>query len=190
MMELNRLAKLAGLKLSESDMDYRGSHQAPSMEENAPLYDMTMNGIYPADIYGPDGIRYYGDGMRYDNESMYVIRSVHNRPTAKVKMYRAVPKFQTNQEKIVELRTDMASFLRRGNVPSKYSNMPLKGSAWYNWAYDEIKRLEALPVLRRCGASWGRNQHGYQLFDSHLLHFKIHCTLRHIKKDIYQLGIY
>lgn len=69
--------------------DYRGSHRAPS-KGDAPLHDMTQ--IYPDDIYGPHGARYYGHGNdAMDNQSIFIIRGARNKPNARIKIYRAVP---------------------------------------------------------------------------------------------------
>ena len=39
--------------------EYVGEHGAPDKESGAPLYDLTLEGIYPDDVYGPNGARYY-----------------------------------------------------------------------------------------------------------------------------------
>lgn len=77
--------------LFEAVDDYKGQHQAPGLSDGAPLYDVTLNGIYPEDIYSPNGKRYYGSGEIYDNESFSIVNACHNKPNSKVKIYRAVP---------------------------------------------------------------------------------------------------
>ena len=66
----NRTATWQGkLKFGEStakstrvvaESNYRGAHTAPSANYGAPGHDLT--GVYPDDIYGPNGARYYGHG--------------------------------------------------------------------------------------------------------------------------------
>jgi len=68
---------------------YHGKHEAPGIEGNAPLHDLTHNGIYPNDIY--THMHQYRSGDDSDFESMSVISNVKNRPNRMVKIYRAVP---------------------------------------------------------------------------------------------------
>lgn len=70
--------------------NYRGSHRAPSKGYGAPLHDMAQ--LYPDDIYGPHGARYYGHGNDVmDNQSIFIIRWARGKPHARIKIYRAVP---------------------------------------------------------------------------------------------------
>ena len=76
----------------EVDLSYRGEHTAPNKDNGSPLYD--VSGVYPDDIYTLDfktANRYYGNGNDISVNSLNVIRNVHNRPNATVKIYRAVP---------------------------------------------------------------------------------------------------
>jgi len=78
----------------ENTPEYKSSHRPPNIENGAPLHDVTKGGeIYPADIYSPKGLQYYGTGQdRADRESLSVIKNTKNKPDALVTMYRAVPK--------------------------------------------------------------------------------------------------
>lgn len=82
------------MRLVESDgEDYRGQHQAPDKAGGAPLYDITLNGIYPEDVYSGNGYRYYVNPEESGaSESFSIAMSLHERPNALVKMFRAVPK--------------------------------------------------------------------------------------------------
>ena len=72
--------------------DYRIAHVAPD-ESDAPLWNVTANGIYPADFYGPRGLDYYGTGYpELDVEAYAIIRRAHGRRDQQVRIYRAVPK--------------------------------------------------------------------------------------------------
>lgn len=90
-------------KYSTNVEEYVGYHSAPTKdEENAPLYDLSL--IYPDDVYSSKGSIYYGDGIDSDRESWCVICSVRNKPSAKVKIYRAVPDFNKEiKDKIKDL---------------------------------------------------------------------------------------
>jgi len=74
-------------ELSEED-DYRGEHSAPSSSGDAPLYNLTINGIYPEDVYSSVGYSYYGDD---DSESFYQCMAYKGRPNKPITIYRAVP---------------------------------------------------------------------------------------------------
>ena len=101
--------------------DYHGSHEAPG-KEGAPLYDVTLNGIYPEDIYSSQGARYYGDGSSFDNQTINIIHVYHNKPNAKVKIYRAVPKVLSNEEQIAEYETQKKYILKTGRIPRSVTN--------------------------------------------------------------------
>ena len=133
---LNRLEIL-------SEEEYRGSHGAPGPED-APLYDLTANGIYPEDIYSANGPKYYGSYMPGDAAVFSMIHTYHNKPNAPVKIYRAVPAEPTPEKQIANLQKQMSSFLKNGRMPndSKFTN-PHK---WYDWAHDEVDRLSELPA--------------------------------------------
>lgn len=79
--------------------DYSGDHSAPVREGNAPLNDLTINGIFPDDIYGSDASRMYSSGEPYDGECLSIIRHAHNRPNYRVKVYRAIPNMETKSDK-------------------------------------------------------------------------------------------
>ena len=71
--------------------DYRGEHRAPLKSSGSPAHDLTD--VYPEDVYGPNGPRYYGHyGNTDDNESFDVILRVRNKPNVPLTIYRAVPK--------------------------------------------------------------------------------------------------
>lgn len=74
---------------------YQGGHRAPvRMDVNSPAFD--LEGSMP-DIYGPNGIRYYGfgadaAGQAMDRETLGVLQGIRGKPDATVTIYRAVPK--------------------------------------------------------------------------------------------------
>lgn len=69
--------------------DYKGEHEAPGPED-APLYDLTLNGIYPKDVY--ETLHHYKNHDIHDNETMSIIRNHRNKPNSNVYIYRSVPK--------------------------------------------------------------------------------------------------
>ncbi len=77
--------------------NYMGGHEAPMAEDiNAPIWDLTGkytgNNLYPEDVYLSDAARSYSSGFDYDQQAISILQSVHNRPNAKVIVYRSVPK--------------------------------------------------------------------------------------------------
>lgn len=124
--------------------DYRGQHTAPMKDSGAPLNDVTGGGsIYPEDIYGPNGVRYYGDGSPMDNSSFAIVRQFKNKPDATVTIYRAIPSELTNAEKLAKLEKDMAAYMKRNKLPE--DAFTSDGNKWYDWAYEEKKKLLDAP---------------------------------------------
>lgn len=72
---------------------YRGFHRAPLHNNNdAPLYNLTLNGIFPTDVYGPRGVRIYGMNHEINQQKTFdILRRVKDKPNAMVTIYRAAP---------------------------------------------------------------------------------------------------
>ena len=87
--------KNVGVRFMPAD-DYRGEHKAPDEESGAPFHEVTKD-IYPPDFYKLNydtALQYYGSGdTQSDSESLAAIRAAQGKPNARVKVYRAVPKF-------------------------------------------------------------------------------------------------
>jgi hypothetical protein len=95
-----RISKLMpeGAGLSEdgnNNEDYRIAHRAPMHNSGSPLYD--LSGTYPDDIYGPNGIQYYGTREPADAQSMRIIRLSKGKPNQGIQIFRAVPKDVTDK---------------------------------------------------------------------------------------------
>jgi len=74
------------------DGSYRGQHSAPDSESGSPLHDVTLNGIYPSDFYGANGLRYYGTGDdALDRAAYSKILKMKGKPDEMVAVYRAIP---------------------------------------------------------------------------------------------------
>jgi hypothetical protein len=87
-------AQASGLAsgLSKSKETYAGQHSAPDASSGSPLHDVTLNGIYPKDFYGPNGLKYYGTGDEALDASTYQkILAAKDNPDASVRIWRAVP---------------------------------------------------------------------------------------------------
>jgi hypothetical protein len=73
------------------ESDYRGVHRAASRDPEYNNSGDNPTDIYPEDIYGANGARYYGDSRPEDAGSISVIRSMKGKPNKKITIYRAVP---------------------------------------------------------------------------------------------------
>lgn len=79
--------------------DYFMDHRPASPEYGGPLHDLTQ--VYPDDIYGPNGRRYYGTGMGDDTKEWQVVQRAKGKPDAPVRIYRSIPaSVRANQQKI------------------------------------------------------------------------------------------
>jgi hypothetical protein len=136
-----RLGELRWLIREELGGDsYRGEHTAPG-KDDAPLWDLTMNGVYPDDVYSAQGSRYYGIGDGSDSVSWGVVKSVRGKPRASVKIYRAVPWTKSREETLADLRGQMKYITKHGKVPP--SVVTTKGSSeYYGELSSQVAELE------------------------------------------------
>jgi hypothetical protein len=141
--------------LTENPDDYRGQHQAPDREGGAPLYDVATNTIYPQDIYGPNGYRYYGADTP---NAFYAVMAAKGRPNLRVMIYRAIPKelknVQINPGDWVAIDRDYAkehgeSSLNGYRIISKSvfaRDVFTDGNSLEEWGYDPQPRLSVEAV--------------------------------------------
>ena len=141
----------------ESPEDYRGQHRAPQSDEGAPLWDVTggtypESRVYPADVYGPRGLQYYGTGdPAIDSPSYRLILSYKGHPNRPLTIYRAVPKDVPSAEArirpgdwVTPLRGYATSHGRsalngdyRLVTKSVYArDLFTDGNSWAEWGYD------------------------------------------------------
>ena len=94
------------LKQIEESLDYRGEHQAPDRESGAPGYDLTLNGVYPKDVYSMP--QWYET-----KEGLTELRKVlgwKGKPEYVTYIYRAIP-LSVYQDKMKEAEKENSSFL-------------------------------------------------------------------------------
>jgi len=131
--------------LGQEVTDYRGSHQAPSPDFGAPLYDLTGGGqMYPADVYSSKAAQFYGGNLPYDQKAFSIAQQYKDKPDALVTIYRAVPKDISNSEKLATLEKQMAAYMKRGTLPKDAENYS-SGSKWYDDAYEKRDNLRKMP---------------------------------------------
>jgi hypothetical protein len=72
--------------------DYRGAHKAPKNDDyHSPGYELDR-GMYPEDVYGPNGYDYYGSGdKKMDMAVWNILREARGDPDYPITVYRAVP---------------------------------------------------------------------------------------------------
>ncbi|NBX75392.1 MAG: hypothetical protein EBQ92_02475 [Proteobacteria bacterium] len=93
--------------LNENDTSYRGEHTAPDNESGAPAYDLTLNGIYPKDVYNMPSWYETDDGLL----EMRKILRLKGNPESYVWVYRSIPKKIYNLLRIKSEKENI-SFLR------------------------------------------------------------------------------
>ena len=123
--------------------DYKMAHKAPSKEDGSPLYDLTD--IYPADIYSSVGARYYGDngGDSRDNQSISIIQYAHNKPNAKVKIFRAVPLIMSKQELLDKYGDEKIYIMKYGKIPKTADRFDLDKGDYYEYISDKLDEIES-----------------------------------------------
>ena len=127
--------------------NYQGSHQAPQPNgDDSPMYDVTKQ--FGEDIYGSNAVRMFGGYGSYDNYSIALIQQARNKPNMQVKIYRAVPKVITNQEKIDDYQKRMKYILKTGKLPRDVDNWR-NSSEYYDWLSGEIEKLKTQPTEDR-----------------------------------------
>lgn len=153
MMDIKRI-----LLESVGDEDYKGQHQAPMKENGCPLYDMTLNGIYPKDFY--ETYRHYMYDP-HDNSAIGTILSRKGLPNHLVRIYRAIPKDLKGRSSInrgdwVSISKSYALEHGRANmngifrVTTKvvYSrDLYTNGDSMSEWGYDPQPRISHRDML-------------------------------------------
>lgn len=138
------LKKIYEYILENEEEDYRGEHSAPDKQSGSPMHD--LKNTYPEDFYKFDAARMYGDGQPYDSEVVFKIQSAKNRPNKLIKIYRAVPKILTPQEKINEFEKQKKYILKYGKVPPGINNFS-NSSKYYEYLNSEIEKLKKQPIV-------------------------------------------
>lgn len=130
--------------LETASDDYRGEHSAPDKTSGSPMHNLT--GTYPDDIYGPDAVRLYGDGNNSssDAQAISTIKSTNGRPNAPVKIYRAVPKILSRDDKIADIENQKRYIQKYGKVPPT-ANTALNRSKYYDVLSARLEELNKLP---------------------------------------------
>ena len=140
-----------------ADTNYRMDHQPPGPNDGAaPLHDMTGGGtVFPDDIYGPEGLQYYGAADAASAESYAIIKSMRGNPDALVTIYRAVP----NDDSIATINSgDFVALSKKyadehaasgygpdGQQPGKVIKQKVKASEIYS-AGNDLNEFGYFPI--------------------------------------------
>jgi hypothetical protein len=126
--------------IASEDISYRGEHRAPG-RETAPLHNLTINDIYPEDVYSINGPRYYGIGDGTDNLTWGIVLSSRNKSEKQIKIYRAVPWIKNTKEKIEDIESKKKYILRHNKIPPNVvTNKNI--SHYYNELCQQLIELE------------------------------------------------
>ena len=90
---LKNLHKEQGVTYKDWSFERGGAHTPAGPNSGSPAFDVTMNGTYPDDFYGVNGLRYYGTGYdALDAETYMSLQKLAGRPNFPITVYRAVEK--------------------------------------------------------------------------------------------------
>jgi hypothetical protein len=91
--QLRRLHQQSGVSFVDATIDRGGAHTPAGPTSGSPAYDVALNGTYPEDFYGANGLRYYGTGYdEMDRQAYDKLRRLEGNPNSKIEVYRAVEK--------------------------------------------------------------------------------------------------
>lgn len=143
---------------------YRGQHQAPDRESGSPLYDVSLNGIYPKDFYSSPWT-WYSDGNDNYLKLFQVAQGKFERPLSSIRIYRALPKGIPGTGKTLINRGDWVAISRayakdhgesalKGDykIVSKSvhaADIYTAGDSLNEWGYDPLSNSELLELRRK-----------------------------------------
>ena len=82
-----------GMLSATDGFGYRGQHTAPTADDGASMSDLTLNGIFPSNIYDEGQLKLYGSGYpNLDAKARKTITAAKGDPDFRITIYRAVPK--------------------------------------------------------------------------------------------------
>ncbi|MDA3781525.1 MAG: hypothetical protein PF487_15055 [Bacteroidales bacterium] len=121
-----------------NENDYAGQHSAPHANSNdAPMHDLTD--IYGDDIYTNNAASYfkhYGDNRDYG--AINIIQSARNKPNQSIKIYRAVPNVNyDNDLKLKELGNIISYYRKYKFFPMKNEIIGSLDKKYKNFNYDD-----------------------------------------------------
>ena len=130
--------------------EYVGQHEAPTKEDNSPLYNVSLNGSFPKDFYTGHASDYRAYEP-YDNESINIILKYHNRTTRPITIYRAIPDFNYEvDDKIKQLNNALSYYYTYNFFPMT----DVKNSGRFKYFYIIDNQYEKTPQAKKKGLSY------------------------------------
>jgi hypothetical protein len=140
-------------------VQYRVNHTAPRPEGANSLDNITD--VFPEDIYGEQGVRYYGTGdIKADKRVIKIIKAMRGNPEKEVTIYRAVPKDITTVNSGDWVTLDKEYAEQHGYDPNDSSkDMPViskkvkakelftDGNSIFEWGYHPSEGVETKPTV-------------------------------------------
>jgi len=102
-MDIDNIIKEEYSKFLKEYEEYTGHHKAPGKKDGYPLHDMTD--VFGDDFYtlpSNDVARYYGSGYNFDVLLVSIIKSYKDKPNKPIKIYRAIPDFNSITKKKID----------------------------------------------------------------------------------------
>lgn len=91
--QLRQLHQQSGVSFVDATIDRGGAHTPAGPTSGSPAYDVALNGTYPEDFYGANGLRYYGTGYdEMDRQAYDKLRRLEGNPNSAIEVYRSVEK--------------------------------------------------------------------------------------------------
>lgn len=142
------------LKQLKEEYDYRGQHTAPDKESGCPAYDLTLNDVYPDDIYSSKAIQYYGTGEPTDRVIYSILSSCRNRPNMVLTVYRALPDPNYKSKNKLSDINNLISYVESYGFPPIESTLGKK---------IKIKgdRTELLDIIDKFGSDFNYKKDSY-----------------------------
>lgn len=140
-MDFNKLFKY----IIEEAEEYRGEHKAPDKESGSPLYDVTLNGIYPSDFYTSPANWYVSSDE--EKESWGIVHRYKGRANRLIKIYRAVPNFNYELDKELKDINYLIYYKEKwGFFPTEIDNEILRKKYQEEFKYNNEKFKEWLDI--------------------------------------------
>ena len=159
--------------------DYLGQHRAPDKESGAPLYDVTLNWIYPDDVYSHNGLRYYVGDNPDERSAYHMVARLKGKQNANIAVFRAVPKDlkkgDINKGDWVTISRNYAKEHGQANLRNDFRIIKKRvyardiftdGNSLLEWGYDPQPRDEKYSkgvMLRKAISTLERLQNGEKI---------------------------
>ena len=125
--------------------NYKGEHESADSRD-APLWDLTKNGVYPKDVYKT--LNHYSSGdINLDNKIYDIILRYKRKPNADIKIYRAIPKEINDKINNEDWVTPLLKYAKEHGIDNLKNNYKIisktvkvrdlftDGNSLYEWGY-------------------------------------------------------